>query len=54
MEITPILPTAGEKFSRYFMGYLKFFTTLKYFLFYSTMPYTTLKDVPVGKHCLKL
>jgi len=55
MEITPVLPIAGQKFSRYFMGYLKFFTTFKYFFFHSTVtPHTTLKDVLVGKHCLEL
>jgi len=37
------------------MGHLKFFTTFKHFFFHSTaMPRTTLKDVLVGKHCLKL
>jgi hypothetical protein len=50
MEITLVLPIAGQKFSSYFMGCSKFFTRFKYLFFYSTvMPHTTLKDVLVGK-----
>ena len=32
MEINPVLPIAGQKFTRYFEGYLEFFAVFRDFL----------------------
>ena len=58
MEITPVLPIGGQKFPRYFEGYLKFFAVFKDFYvfiprFLAESPMTFRGTLP-WKRCLNL
>jgi hypothetical protein len=51
METTPVWPTAGHKFPKYFTQYLKLLAVYQHF-FYSTITCANLKDVTVGSNAL--